>query len=109
MSRPPASSVWTYYNTTVVATTVVNQLITVCPTATTYTFNGCVYPVTQGQTLTVTNCPCTITTVCCLTNSAHPHRFNKGGRRLTILSLSRHSEQADIDFVALPSRCTYKR
>ncbi|KAK6828129.1 Cell wall protein [Apiospora arundinis] len=44
------------------ATTVVNQLITVCPTATTYTFNGCVYPVTQGQTLTVTNCPCTITT-----------------------------------------------
>ncbi|KAK7997275.1 hypothetical protein PG989_005315 [Apiospora arundinis] len=38
------------------------MLITVCPTATTYTFNGCVYPVTQGQTLTVTNCPCTITT-----------------------------------------------
>ncbi|KAK8028239.1 hypothetical protein PG991_005295 [Apiospora marii] len=63
MTGGAASASWVYYNTTVVTTAVVAQLTTVCQgPATTLTFNGCAYPVTQGQTLTVTNCPCTITT-----------------------------------------------
>ncbi|KAK8051889.1 clock-controlled protein 6 [Apiospora rasikravindrae] len=62
MASGAVMSSWVYYNTTVTATTVVKELTTVCaePT-TTFTFNGCVYPATQGQTVTVTNCPCTIT------------------------------------------------
>ncbi|KAF4551856.1 Hypothetical protein D9617_12g037460 [Elsinoe fawcettii] len=39
---------------------VVQSLVTVCPYATTLTYNGVLYPATAGQTVTVTNCPCTI-------------------------------------------------
>ncbi|KAH8202536.1 hypothetical protein TruAng_003247 [Truncatella angustata] len=61
---PSSSSIaYTYYNTTVTAILVVAELITVCGAATTYNFNGVEYPATEGQTVTVTNCPCTITTV----------------------------------------------
>ncbi|KAI1243840.1 hypothetical protein MGN70_013706 [Eutypa lata] len=58
----PMSSVWTYWNTTVSTVVVVEELTTVCPEETTYTFNDCEYPVTKGETLVVTNCPCTLTT-----------------------------------------------
>ncbi|KAK7755555.1 hypothetical protein SLS62_002489 [Diatrype stigma] len=58
----PQSSVWTYWNTTVSTVTVVDELTTVCVEKTTLTFNDCEYPVTEGETLVVTNCPCTLTT-----------------------------------------------
>lgn len=57
------TSVWQYYNTTVPTTVVVPQLTTVCGQATTMTYNGVQYTATAGQTVTVTNCPCTVTTV----------------------------------------------
>lgn len=57
------SPVWQYYNTTVPTTVVVQQLTTVCPEATTLTYNKIPYTVTKGETLTVTDCPCTVTKV----------------------------------------------
>ncbi|KAI1877409.1 hypothetical protein JX265_003417 [Neoarthrinium moseri] len=64
---------YTYYNTTVTTKVVVAELTTICATATTYTFNDCTYPATKGQTITVTNCPCTITkTFPTLTSSICP-------------------------------------
>ncbi|KAF2762749.1 hypothetical protein EJ05DRAFT_481638 [Pseudovirgaria hyperparasitica] len=44
-----------------VVTTVVTAFTTVCPTPTTMTYNGKTYTVTASTTLTITNCPCTIT------------------------------------------------
>ncbi|OTB20099.1 hypothetical protein K445DRAFT_8102 [Daldinia sp. EC12] len=68
-----APSVWQYYNTTVPTTVVVPQFTTVCPEATTLSYNGVQYTVTKGQTVTVTDCPCTITTaVHTLTSSLCP-------------------------------------
>ncbi|KAI1352001.1 hypothetical protein F5Y01DRAFT_103008 [Xylaria sp. FL0043] len=55
-------AVWSYFNTTVTSVVVVDQLTTVCKAATTLTFNDCKYTATAGQTLVVTNCPCTVTT-----------------------------------------------
>ncbi|KAI1806639.1 hypothetical protein F4811DRAFT_509838 [Daldinia bambusicola] len=67
------SSVWQYYNTTVPTTVVVPQFTTVCPEATTMSYNGVQYTVTKGQTVTVTDCPCTITTaIHTLTSSLCP-------------------------------------
>ncbi|KAI1494347.1 hypothetical protein F5X96DRAFT_665850 [Biscogniauxia mediterranea] len=66
-SAPPAAAAngtasFAFFNTTVTTTLVVNALTTVCAEATTLTFNGCEYPATAGEIVTVTNCPCTITT-----------------------------------------------
>ena len=58
-----ATSTWSTWNTTVTTAIVVAELTTVCPEPTTLTFNDCEYPVTAGETLVVTNCPCTVTTV----------------------------------------------
>ncbi|KAI1657913.1 hypothetical protein F4813DRAFT_64024 [Daldinia decipiens] len=67
------SSVWQYYNTTVPTTVVVPQFTTVCPEATTMSYNGVQYTVTKGETITVTDCPCTISTaVQTLTSSLCP-------------------------------------
>ncbi|KAI2620046.1 hypothetical protein GGR54DRAFT_639813 [Hypoxylon sp. NC1633] len=57
-----ATPVWQYYNATVPTTVVVPQYTTVCPEKTVLTYNGVHYSATKGETVTVTNCPCTITT-----------------------------------------------
>ena len=45
------------------ATAVVNSLVTVCPASSTITVNGQTYTAgSTASTITVTNCPCTITT-----------------------------------------------
>lgn len=50
-----------YSNETVVYTTEVHTAYTtVCPAATQLTYNGVTYTATASQTLTITNCPCTI-------------------------------------------------
>ncbi|KAG9238132.1 putative clock-controlled protein 6 [Amylocarpus encephaloides] len=50
-----------YHNGTVVYTTEVHTAYTtVCPAATEVTFNGVTYTATASQTLTITNCPCTV-------------------------------------------------
>lgn len=50
-----------YTNGTVVFTTEVHTAYTtVCPVATQVTFNGVTYTATASQTLTITNCPCTV-------------------------------------------------
>jgi len=41
-------------------TTTVSVLTTVCPFATTLTHNGVTYTATASETITITNCPCTI-------------------------------------------------
>ncbi|KAI0595074.1 hypothetical protein F4775DRAFT_595699 [Biscogniauxia sp. FL1348] len=51
-----------YFNTTMTTTLVVDALTTLCAEVTTLTFNDCEYPATAGEIVTVTNCPCTITT-----------------------------------------------
>lgn len=49
-------------NATVVTTTrVVNAYTTYCPFATTLEFNGKTYEVTEPTTLTILDCPCTVT------------------------------------------------
>ncbi|EME80958.1 uncharacterized protein MYCFIDRAFT_183196 [Pseudocercospora fijiensis CIRAD86] len=42
-------------------TEVVTQLTTYCPQATQITHGGVTYTVTEATTLTITNCPCTVT------------------------------------------------
>lgn len=44
-------------------TIVVTALTTYCPFATEVTHNGVTYTVTEETTLTITDCPCTITQV----------------------------------------------
>ncbi|OTA59089.1 hypothetical protein K449DRAFT_397395 [Hypoxylon sp. EC38] len=57
------TSVWQYYNTTIPTTVVVPQYTTVCPDPTTFTYSGVRYTaITSSQTITVTNCPCTVST-----------------------------------------------
>ena len=53
-------------------TAVVTALTTYCPYATELTHNGIVYTVTEETTLTITDCPCTITQVR-LPLSSHPY------------------------------------
>ncbi|GAB7341102.1 hypothetical protein MBLNU457_7415t1 [Dothideomycetes sp. NU457] len=48
-------------NGTVYVTDVVSQYTTYCPEATQVTHNGVTYTVTEATTLTITNCPCTVT------------------------------------------------
>ncbi|KAI1177922.1 regulator of G protein signaling domain-containing protein [Nemania sp. FL0916] len=55
-------TVWQYYSTDVTSVTVVNQFTTMVAEATTLTYNDCEYPATKGEVVTVTDCPCTITT-----------------------------------------------
>jgi hypothetical protein len=54
-----ASTVAAGYNAT--TTEVVTSFTTYCPEATTLTFGGSTYTVTEATTLTITNCPCTLT------------------------------------------------
>ncbi|KAF2973507.1 hypothetical protein GQX73_g95 [Xylaria multiplex] len=61
-SKSTAAPVWSFFNVTVTSVVVVQRLTTLCKEATTLTFNDCVYPATKGQVITVTNCPCTVTT-----------------------------------------------
>ncbi|KAI1168408.1 hypothetical protein F5B18DRAFT_278882 [Nemania serpens] len=56
-----ANGTWAYFNATVTAVVVVQELTTKCDRATTLTFNDCEYPATKGEVITVTNCPCTVT------------------------------------------------
>lgn len=62
-----AASALAYTNVTstteadVYVTEVVTELTTYCPASTTLTFNGKTYTVTEATTLTITDCPCTIT------------------------------------------------
>ncbi|KAI9851734.1 MAG: hypothetical protein M1838_002949 [Thelocarpon superellum] len=50
------------YSTPVFYTTdVVTSFTTYCPASTTLTHNGVTYTVSSATTLTITNCPCTIT------------------------------------------------
>ncbi|KAB8300903.1 hypothetical protein EYC80_002829 [Monilinia laxa] len=51
------------YSTTVSAvwvTDVVTSFTTVCPAATTLSYNGVTYTATKNETITITNCPCTV-------------------------------------------------
>ncbi|KAF7855450.1 hypothetical protein EAF04_010192 [Stromatinia cepivora] len=41
-------------------TDVVTAFTTVCPMATTLSFNGVTYTATESETVTISNCPCTI-------------------------------------------------
>ncbi|KAM0141940.1 hypothetical protein ACHAP3_001933 [Botrytis cinerea] len=41
-------------------TDVVTSFVTVCPAATSFSFNGVTYTATESETVTITNCPCTI-------------------------------------------------
>jgi hypothetical protein len=54
-----AASVSAWANETWVTTTV-DVLTTVCPYATSMTFNGVTYTATAHETITITNCPCTV-------------------------------------------------
>jgi hypothetical protein len=51
------ASTWNGTYTTVIVT----ALTTYCPFATELTHNGIVYTVTEETTLTITDCPCTLT------------------------------------------------
>ena len=42
-------------------TEVVTALTTYCPASTTLTHNGKTYTITEATTLTITDCPCTVT------------------------------------------------
>jgi len=58
-----AATASAWYNDTVVYTTeIVDVYTTVCPASATITFNGATYTntLTESSTITITNCPCTI-------------------------------------------------
>jgi len=57
-----ASAVW--------VTDVVDTYVTVCPASTQLTFNGVTYTATKSQTLTITNCPCTVSKLSSVTPAA---------------------------------------
>jgi len=59
-----------YSNGTVYTTTVVTAFTTVCPSATVISTNGQVYTATAGQTLIITDCPCTLTSAVASTGAA---------------------------------------
>jgi len=64
-----------WYNDTVVYTTeVVDVYTTVCPASATITFNGQTYTntLTESSTITITNCPCTISKPVYTTSSVAP-------------------------------------
>jgi len=51
---------WPANGTVVYTTDVYTAYTTVCPAATTLSFNGVTYTVSESTTLTITNCPCTV-------------------------------------------------
>ncbi|KAF5869865.1 putative mmc protein [Botrytis fragariae] len=58
-----AVSASAYGNSSIAAvwvTDVVTSFVTVCPAATSFSFNGVTYTATESETVTITNCPCTI-------------------------------------------------
>jgi hypothetical protein len=58
-----AASVSASYNQTIVYTTkVVDSYVTVCPASATITYQGVTYTntLTESSTITITNCPCTV-------------------------------------------------
>jgi len=64
-----------WYNDTVVYTTeVVDVYTTVCPASATITFNGQTYTntLTESSTITITNCPCTVSKPVYTTSSVAP-------------------------------------
>jgi len=56
-----ATSVAAWHDNVTYVTDVVTAVTTYCPYATTLVHNGHTYTVTEATTLTITNCPCTIT------------------------------------------------
>jgi len=63
-----------WYNDTIVYTTeVVDVYTTVCPASATITFNGHTYTntLTESSTITITNCPCTISKPVYTTSSVY--------------------------------------
>ena len=50
-------------STGVTVTNVVSSYVTVCPEPTQFAFNNKTYTVTSATTLTITDCPCTLTSV----------------------------------------------
>ena len=54
------AAAWNQNGTIAYTTQVVTALTTYCPAATQVTHNGVTYTVTSATTLTITNCPCTI-------------------------------------------------
>ncbi|KAI5868282.1 hypothetical protein GGS23DRAFT_608923 [Durotheca rogersii] len=58
-SAPPRVY-YSYFNTTVTTTVVVEALTTVCPLATVLTYGDVPYTATEGETVTVEGCPCTV-------------------------------------------------
>ncbi|OCK76308.1 hypothetical protein K432DRAFT_306624 [Lepidopterella palustris CBS 459.81] len=55
------ANAWGNYTGPVYTTEVVTAYTTYCPEATQITHGGVTYTVTEATTLTITNCPCTIT------------------------------------------------
>jgi len=63
-----------WYNDTIVWTTeVVDTYVTVCPASATITYNGHTYTntLTESSTITVTNCPCTVSKPVYTTSSVY--------------------------------------
>jgi len=64
----------TYKNETIVYTTeVVDTYVTVCPAQTTLTYQGVTYTntLTESSTITITNCPCTVSKPVYTTSSVY--------------------------------------
>jgi hypothetical protein len=55
------ANAWGNYTGPVYTTEVVTAFTTFCPEATKITHGGVTYAVTEATTLTITNCPCTVT------------------------------------------------
>lgn len=69
-----SSSAW--MNSTITMTTVVTAFTTYCPSPTLLTYNDVVITVTEATMITVTNCPCTLTSVCTSCNTHNPYPIN---------------------------------
>jgi hypothetical protein len=72
------SGAFAYSNGTVYTTEIVNVLTTYCPAATQITQGGKTYTVSSATTLTITDCPCTVTKVCLLPKYS-PHEALSSG------------------------------
>lgn len=69
-----AASVSASYNQTIVYTTkVVDSYVTVCPASATITYQGVTYTntLTESSTITITNCPCTVSAPVYTTSSVY--------------------------------------
>jgi len=65
------ASAWNYNVSTTWTTDVVTAFTTVCPAATVLTYGEHTYTVTEATTLTITNCPCTISKPVIVTSSVY--------------------------------------